>query len=178
MGEHLGVGVHAGVTVDKGDASGRERLLRYTARPALSLTRIHFEDDGRIRIDFKKPWRNGATAIRLTPEAFVLRLANLLMPAGVNLVRFHGVFGPASPLRSRVTPKPSKDSAEEQPRSGWILWKILFKRVFGRAADSCPSCGKPMTRMGTLLGYGRAFAVFEWIVKHGNLAASPSLQPP
>ncbi len=36
----------------------------------------------------------------------MLRLASLIMPPRVNLVRFHGVFAPASPLRSRVVPKP------------------------------------------------------------------------
>ena len=40
LGRHGGVELHAGVTVKRGDRKGRERLVRYVARPALSLGRI------------------------------------------------------------------------------------------------------------------------------------------
>ena len=130
LAEHHGFAIHAGVTAERGDPRGRERLVRYMARPALALRRICWED-GQVRIDFKQPWRNGVSAIRLRPEVFLLRLASLVMPAGVNLVRYHGVFAPASPLRSRVVPKPRTDEPPQRT-SRWILWHILFKRVFLR----------------------------------------------
>ena len=59
IGRHEGVEVHLGVTVRRGDAHGRERLARYISRPALCLKRIEREEDGRILIRFKQPWRNG-----------------------------------------------------------------------------------------------------------------------
>ncbi|MCP4962551.1 MAG: hypothetical protein GY925_25185, partial [Actinomycetia bacterium] len=87
LAEHHGFTIHAGVTANRGDARGRERLVRYMARPALALRRLSWED-GQVRIDFKQPWRNGVSTIPLPPETFVLRLASLVMPAGVNLVRY------------------------------------------------------------------------------------------
>jgi hypothetical protein len=173
LAAHRGFGIHAGVTVEEGDARGRERLARYMARPALALGRLHWEADGRVRIDFKQPWRNGVSAIRLRPEVFVLRLASLVMPPGVNLVRYHGVFAPASPLRSRVVPPPPAPS--KRP-SRWIRWVNLFKRVFGHDPSLCPACGSPMTRMQTLQGSGRAWPVLVWIRRRGNLVRLS--QPP
>jgi hypothetical protein len=174
LGEHLGVGVHAGVTVAKGDERGRERLARYMARPALSLGRLSTTDDGRVSIAFKRPWRSGARSVLLRPEVFVLRLASLVMPAGKNLVRYHGVFAPASPLRSRVVPAPVED---KPPASRWVLWGLLMKRVFGTDPRLCPRCGSPMTRLGTLQEPGRAWEVFQWILTHGNLFM-PKRHPP
>jgi hypothetical protein len=43
-----GFSVHAGVRMQQGDAAGRERLVRYCARPTLSLERLSVLDDGRI----------------------------------------------------------------------------------------------------------------------------------
>jgi hypothetical protein len=175
LAEHDGFAIHAGVTADRGDARGRERLVRYVARPALALRRIRWED-GQVRIDFKQPWRNGVSAIRLRPEVFLLRLASLVMPPGVNLVRYHGVFAPASPLRSRVVPPPSP-TEPQQRTSRWTLWWVLFKRVFSRDPRLCPYCGRPMTRMQTLQGSGRAWEVLRWIQRSGNLMPL-SGQPP
>ena len=174
LGEHMGVGIHAGVTVAKGDARGRERLARYMARPALCLRRISYADDGRVRITFKQPWRTGRTGLLLRPEVFVLRLAGLVMPAGMNLVRYHGVFAPASPLRSRVVPEPPHDKV---PASRWIRWGLLILRVFATDPRVCPRCGSAMTRMGTLQEPGRAWEVFHWIRTLGDLLPATTHPP-
>ena len=44
-GEHEGWSVHAGVTVEQGDADGRERLCRYVLRHPLSLQRLSWTKD-------------------------------------------------------------------------------------------------------------------------------------
>ncbi|MCP3972401.1 MAG: hypothetical protein GY717_19160, partial [Rhodobacteraceae bacterium] len=170
MGEHLGVALHAGITVDQGDARGRERIVRTMARPALSLKRIHIEDDGRVRIQFKRPWRSGATGLLLRPEVFVLRLASLIMPPRVNLVRFHGVFAPASPLRSRVVPKPVNVPVEK--RSRWIPWKILIKRVFDRIAGLCPVCGSPAPNEGAAMRAGSRRVQPSRRARHGVVCSA------
>ncbi|MFT5460776.1 MAG: hypothetical protein ACI9K2_007296, partial [Myxococcota bacterium] len=46
--------VHAGVTVAADDPGGRERLVRYTARAAVSLQRLSVDEDGRVCIRFKQ----------------------------------------------------------------------------------------------------------------------------
>jgi hypothetical protein len=177
IGEHQGVAVHLGVTVERGDSRGRERLARYVARPALSLKRIEQEEDGRIFISFKKPWRNGTQGIRLQPAVFLLRLANLVPRARVNLLRYYGVFGSASPLRPRVIPKPPKDPVS-RPGGGWIPWKQLMFYAFGRRPDHCPFCGEQMIRMGTLQGRGRAWQVLRWIEAFGGWIHDEPDRPP
>ena len=47
-GEYGGFSVHAGVTVHAADEDGRERLIRYCARPALSMERMTETRDGLI----------------------------------------------------------------------------------------------------------------------------------
>ena len=103
----------------------------------------------------------------LKPEVFLLRLANLVMRPWVNLTRYHGVFGPASPWRGRVVPKARAD-AVSRPGATWIRWLRLRAHVFGGRADSCPLCGAPMRVVGTLQGAGRAGDVLWWIEVFGH----------
>jgi hypothetical protein len=177
IGRHEGVEVHLGVTVRRGDAHGRERLARYISRPALCLKRIEREEDGRILIRFKQPWRNGTLGIRLNPAVFLLRIATLMPPPRVNLTRYHGVFAAASPIRSRVIPKPPK-APVSRPAGGWILWRHLTFHSFGRRPDHCPFCGEKMTRMGTLQGRGRAAHLLRWIEAFGDWIHNEPDRPP
>lgn len=55
-GHSRGFDVHAGVVVTASDREGRERLLRYCARPPLSLERLSVLRDGRIAYAIRKPW--------------------------------------------------------------------------------------------------------------------------
>ncbi|MFT4628413.1 MAG: hypothetical protein ACI8PZ_007108 [Myxococcota bacterium] len=134
------------------------------------LTRLHLDDEGRVVLRFKRRWRNGREGVRLTPAVFILRLANLLMPSGVNLTRYHGVFGPASPLRSRVVPEPPPDPVS-RPKARWIRWAVLLWHVFGKSAEDCPRCGEPMRRVGTL--QHRAWEVLDWIERWGERLGRP-----
>jgi F-type H+-transporting ATPase subunit epsilon len=55
-----------------------ERLTRYVARPALSKERVKYDEGtGRVTIELKIPWRDGATHIAMTPLEFMQRLAKL-----------------------------------------------------------------------------------------------------
>ena len=85
----------------------------------------------------------------------------------VNLTRYHGVFAPASPWRSRVVPKARPD-AVSRAGGAWIRWRQLRAHVFGVAADSCPLCGAPMRVVQTLQGAGRAGEVLGWIEVFGH----------
>ena len=167
LGEHLGIEVHAGVAVAGSDRVGRERLARYAARSAIALTRLTLEDDGQVFIRFKRPWRNGREGVRLSPEVLILRIASLLFPPRANLIRYHGVFAPASPLRARVVPRPPPPPHAKLP-SRWIRWSVLIFRVFGRIADACPGCGQRMDVVAVLHGGGRAWHGLRWIEYRAN----------
>ena len=105
VAEASGFNVHAGVTVRSGDREGLERLCRYGARPPFSLERLSILADGRVAYLLRKPRRNGATHLVMTPVQFLSRLASLIPPPRFPLQRLSGVFGPRSPLRASVVPR-------------------------------------------------------------------------
>jgi hypothetical protein len=63
----------------------------------------------------KRTFSDGTREVVLGPEAFLARLAALIPPPRVHLVRYHGVFAPASPLRSAITRVPAPADAAPLP---------------------------------------------------------------
>jgi hypothetical protein len=100
-----GFDVHCAVRIAAGDDVGRERLVRYCTRPPFALDRIEVLRDGRIAYLLKVP-RKGRTHRVMEPMDFMARLAALIPPPRIPLVRYHGVFAPRSSWRALVTPKP------------------------------------------------------------------------
>lgn len=102
-GDSRGFDIHAGVVVSANDREGRERLLRYCARPAVSLERLSRLPDGRVAYALRKPWGRQTHRV-MDPTTFLARLAALVPPPRHPLVRFHGVFAPHSAWRKKVVP--------------------------------------------------------------------------
>jgi hypothetical protein len=100
-----GFDVHCAVRLAADDDQGRERLVRYCTRPPFALDRIEVLRDGRIAYSLKVP-RKGRTHRVMTPMEFMARLAALIPPPKIPLVRYHGVFASRSSWRPLVTPKP------------------------------------------------------------------------
>ena len=96
----------ASVVIGAKDAAGRERLLRYVARPAVALDRVSELPDGRIAWRLKQPGGRGETHRIMEPMDFMARLVALIPPPRHPLVRYHGVFAPNSPWRPAVVPGP------------------------------------------------------------------------
>ena len=93
--------VHCAVRIaadDGGRRSARERLVRYCSRPAFALDRIELLPDGRIAYLLKTP-RRGRTHRVMSPMEFMARLAALIPPPKIPLVRYHGGFAPRSSWR-------------------------------------------------------------------------------
>jgi hypothetical protein len=98
-----GFDVHAGVRIEAHDREGRERLLRYCARPPLSLARLSRLPDGRVAYALRKPWGRQTHRV-MRPVDFLARLAALIPPPRHPLIRFHGVLAPHSSWRKAVVP--------------------------------------------------------------------------
>jgi len=118
-GQHEGWNVHARVTVEQGDADGRERLCRYVLRHPLSLQRLSWTKDGRIAYEVKYPRSRKHTHLLLDPVQFLARLASLIPPPRHPLVRYFGVLSSASRWRPHVVPAvpPERSCRCEQPSS-------------------------------------------------------------
>ncbi len=74
-----GFDILAGVSVPAQDREGRERLLRYCARPPLSLERLSVLADGRVAYRIKNP-RGKQTHRVMSPIQFLARLCALIPP--------------------------------------------------------------------------------------------------
>ena len=68
------------------------------------MERLSKLPDGRVAYLLRKPRRNGATHLVMTPVQFLSRLSSLIPPPRFPLQRLSGVFGPRSPFRAAVVP--------------------------------------------------------------------------
>jgi hypothetical protein len=105
--ERDGFNLHAGVRIAQGDDLGRERLLRYAARPPLSLERLRRLPGGRVayRLKYVAHGRRGKYRV-MTGVEFLVRLAAITCPPRYPLQRFAGVLAPRAKWRPEVVPKP------------------------------------------------------------------------
>jgi hypothetical protein len=62
-----GFSLDASVRIDGHDRAGRERLLRYCARPPFALERLEQVRHDQLVYHFPKPQPDGSTQLRLTP---------------------------------------------------------------------------------------------------------------
>ena len=103
--ERDGFDLQAAVRIEADDDEGRERLVRYCARPCFALDRLTVLRDGRVAYRVKYA-RRGVTHRVMTPIELLARLAARVPPARYPLVRYHGVLAPHARWRSAVVPKP------------------------------------------------------------------------
>jgi hypothetical protein len=129
--------------------------------------------DGRVRYDMKRVFKDGTKAIVLSPLDFIARLCALVPPAYFHLTRFHGLLAPNSKLRSEIVPQPAEPPGPAQLRllfdadepgtrdkpatGGRLAWAWLLKRVFKVDITVCPRCS------GSL-------KVIELVTKRGEIA--------
>jgi hypothetical protein len=113
-----GFSLDASVRIHGSDSAGRERLLRYCARPPFALERLRIERDspeqrtasslsGEVGIRQviylpARPARDGRTVLALSPVEFLAALSRLIPPPRVHRHRYHGVLAPNARLRQQV----------------------------------------------------------------------------
>jgi len=148
-GNVAGFSLHAGVAVKACQRDKLERLCRYICRTPVSEKQLFLTSRGEIGYTLKTPYRDGTTHVIFEPLDFIARLAALVPPPRLNLTRFHGVFAPNSPYRTRITPGRRGRSirlAKEEDRTpaekqAAMRWAQRLKRVFQIDVETCPKCG-------------------------------------
>jgi len=100
--------LHAARTVAEEDREGLEKLCSYGLRSPFSQERLSLLPDGRVCYRLRRPWptSNGANELVLDPIDFLRRLAALIPPPHMKMVRYHGVFANRSRYRSQLPPPP------------------------------------------------------------------------
>ncbi|MFC1679540.1 transposase [Elusimicrobiota bacterium] len=173
---HSGFSLHARVAVAPGEREGLERLLRYCARPALSIKRLRYNRDKGLAI-YRTDGRGTGKPKRLEMEAveFLRRFALLAPPPKRNTVRYYGVLAPSSPLRPLIVHEAQQRSGEsnrarlipalktpntlerakETIRAYSKSWAACLSRIFEIEPLVCPRCA------GALVPVAAIFADHE-----------------
>ena len=180
-----GFSLHAGVHLHANDREGLAHLCGYGARPPLAQGRLSQLPDGRLAYRLKRPLATGPEVLILEPCELLRRLAALVPPPRSHLVRYHGVFGPASEWRSQIVPRPPESrtapcapASTAQPQSATadrhkisrISWAELLLRVFREDVLLCPCGGRRV-----VLAFITEKKVVKEILEHLGL---PSTGPP
>ena len=192
-----GLSLHANVAVPARDRRRLERLCRYAGRPPFATERATRLPDGRILYELRHPWRDGTTHVAFEPLELLEKLAALVPPPRVHLVRYHGVFAPAARDRARVvpasapavqvakttdaeereeparsTPASSGTRPETRPRN--YSWAELMRRVFEIDVLECPSCHGRMRILAAIHSPDAIRAILECL---GLPARAPPVAP-
>ena len=129
-----------------------QRLVRYMARPPLAIERLSQLPDGRLTYRLKTPWCNGTTHVIFEPLELMEKLAVLVPAPRANLIRYHGVLGPAAKWRAAIVPDPpdsdgatpgcecGKNSETKKRRRRNYGWAQLMARVFELDVLECSRC--------------------------------------
>ena len=154
------MGLHAAVRVGEGKRERLERLCRYVARPPLAQDRLSVTRRGEVVYRFRRPWKNGRTAVLLDPQTFLSRLAAQVPPPRRHGLTYHGVLAPAASRRDEIVPGHDEDeghqgchaqtndaSPEPAPppprhRPERFSWAELMQRAFEVDVLQCPCGGR------------------------------------
>ena len=136
-----------------------ERLIRYTARGALSLERLEQDANGDLLYRFNRPWSDGTTGIKLSPCELLEKLAALVPLPRAHLVRYSGCLAPHSKLRAAIIPtlrQQGADGDESKTGTPYWHWARLLGRVFDLDMATCPFCRRGPCATASALGSSAA----------------------
>jgi hypothetical protein len=100
-----GFSLHAQTQIPAHRRDQLERLIRYTARGAVSLERLQEDATGDLLYTFTHPWSDGTTGIRRSPLELLEKLAAVVPLPHVHLVSYGGCLAPHS-HEERLAPRP------------------------------------------------------------------------
>jgi len=79
----------------------------------LAAGRLQILDAEQVAFSLKSVWSDGTYQIVLSPDELLEKLAALVPPPRLNLVRYHGVLAPNAVDRAQIVPGPKEEVKEE-----------------------------------------------------------------
>ena len=121
----------------------------------------------------------------LSPTELIEKLAALVPPPRLNLIRYHGVLAPAAADRAQIVPGPSAltevcedcgcGQPSEAPRHRHrVEWARLLARVFQMDVMTCDACGGPMKVIAALT---EPDAIRKYLDHVGLPSPAPPISP-
>jgi len=147
-----GFSLHAATHVGAGQRDRLAKLVRYMARPPVAGSRLKRSESspGDLEYTLKQRWRDGTTAVLLSPMELMEKLAALVPPGRMHLTRYFGVFASCSKWRSEIVLRPEKrkgfapDGGYEKDKVKNTRWARMLARTFGVDVSTCPECGEEL----------------------------------
>ena len=119
-----------------------------------ALERLTESSGGQLLYQFRRPWRDGSTALLVDPLELLERLAALVPPPRRPLLAYHGVLAPHAEWRAAVVPAAPSDAQPGGPEAtrspGRLPWATLLRRVFAIDVLVCPRCAGPRRILGAV----------------------------
>ena len=130
-------------------------------RPPLTSGRLTVVDSETLSFALKTRWSDGTTHLLLSPAELIEKLAAMVPPPRLNLIRYHGVLAPNAADRAAIVPGPQAEADEEtcngrhsggqgQTSPYRRSWATLLARVFRIDVTRCPDCGGRMKIIAAL----------------------------
>ena len=155
-----GFSLHAATRIAAENRSRLEQLCRYVMRPPLATGRLRPLDADTLTYTLKTPWADGTTHLVLFPLELIEKLAALVPPPRLNLIRYHGVLAPNAADRAAIVPGrqaeadeatcSGRHSGQGQTQTYRRSWTTLLARVFRIDVRRCPDCGGRMKIIAAL----------------------------
>ena len=152
--------LHAATRIAGPERRGLKRLCRYVARPALASGHLRLRASQRLCFALKTPWSDGTSHLLLSPMDLLEKLAALVPPPRLHLLRYHGLLAPRARARDRIVPakpvaEPSAAACDASaPSCGHRLrWATLLARVFSSDLSECAACGGRLRIIAALWAY-------------------------
>jgi hypothetical protein len=154
-----GFSLHAAVYCAPWERSKLEKLVRYVARPAVAEKRLTLQSNGDVIYKLKTKYSDGTSHLKFSGVEFIEKLAALVPPPRIHLIRFFGVLAPHSKIRAEVVPKKKEEPVnncelekKEKPRkSSRISWADLLARTFDIDTKHCNDCGAEMKIIAAIM---------------------------
>lgn len=93
--------------------------------------RLQFVNAQTLAFTLKTPWADGTTSLLLSPQELLEKLAALVPPPRLHLIRYHGVLAPAAADRAEIVPGPSALTAVSDDGVGAGGMKIIAALTAG-----------------------------------------------
>ena len=175
--------MHAATRIEAEDRAGLERLCRYVTRPPLAAGRLQCIDTDHLTFRVKTPWSDGTTHLLLSPLELMEKLAALVPPPRLNLLRYHGILAPNARHRSQVVPAPPSPPVSPTPGASLaastgpprISGAALLARVFALDVIRCPACGGRLRLIAALTDPA---SIRRYLHGVGLPTQPPPLNPP
>ena len=169
-----GLSLHANTKVPAHRRDQLERLLRYMARGAVALERLHEDARGDLVYTFTKPWSDGTTGITLSP-------VELLEKAGGTRAAATGPPGPLWGVSGAAQSCCVGRSSRRRANRGWMgviprqsrltgAGHGCCQRVFALDMTRCPFCQRGALRIIAAITH-------EAVITRDPPASEPGVRP-